>query len=150
MSRAICPDLFVLCNFLKKIAMAKSGGFTSGSLREKCCNCSCKGHDPCLQTFVDDFGIRYYLVNREQLNELWACTIGEQLYFCKKESKYCETLICNVCQFVDTFYLALVSKEFFNFDKKKEDEAVLWRVYTRFLDKKINPFLVKIEIAKRM
>ena len=143
-------DLFVFCNFFKKTVIAKPCGFTSGSLKEKCCNCSCRGHIPYLQTFVDDFNLKYYLVNREQLNEFWASTIGEQLYFCKKESKYCKTLICNVCQFVNAFYLALVSKEFFDFDKEKKDEPVLWRVYTRFLDKKINPFIVKIEIAKRM
>ena len=130
--------------------MEKTSDFTSGSLRKKCCNCCCKGHQPGFQTFVDDFGLKYYLLNREQLNEFWACTIGEQLFFCKKESECCKTLSCYVCRFVDAFYLALVNREFFNFDKTEEKEPVLWRVYTRYLDKKIDPFLVKIDIAKRM
>ena len=117
--------------------MEKASSFTSGCLREKCCNCSCKGHNPCLQTFVDDFGLRYYLLNREQLNEFWACTIGEQLYFCRKESKYCKTLICDVCLFVDTFYIALVSKEFFDIDKKKKMSLFCGEFIRDFLTKKL-------------
>ena len=129
--------------------MAKASGFISESLREKCCNCNCKGHIPCLKTFVDDFGCKYYIVNREQLNEFWACTISEQLTFCKKESRDCKLGVCSVCRFVDAFYVALVRQHFFDL-VNQEKEPVLWRVYTRYLDKKIAPFLVKIEIEKRM
>ena len=129
--------------------MAKAGGFISGDLKEKCCNCSCKGHIPYLKTFVDDFGCKYYLVNRDQLNELWACTISEQLNFCRKESRNCEKGECFVCRFVDAFYVALVSNHFYDL-VNQEKKPVLWRVYTRYLDKKIAPFLVKIQIEKRM
>ena len=122
----------------------------SESMREFCCRCNCKGHDPCLQTNVDENNIRYYLVNREQLNELWLCCIREQQYFCKKETSECQSLCCRICEFINTFYQALLFKEFFDIDKDKEGEPVFWKVYTCHLDKKIKPFLVKIEISMRM
>ena len=129
--------------------MAKVGGFIYGSLREKCCNCSCKGHTPYLQTFVDNCGCKYYLVNREQLNELWACTVSEPVNLCNKKSRNCEKGECLVCKFVAAFRVALVSNEFYDL-VHKEKEPVLWRVYTRYLDNKIAPFLVKIKVEKRI
>ena len=130
--------------------MEKSSDFTSGYLRDKCCNCTCQGHTPSLTIETDEDDCRYYLLNREQLNEFWVCTIGEQLNFCKKESNPCKAQTCQICRFVNNLYLALICNHFFDFDDEQVEQPVLWRVYTRFLDKKINPFLVKIDIAKRM
>ena len=124
--------------------------FYSESMREKCCFCNCKGHDPCLKTNVDEDNIRYYLVNREQLNELWICCIEEQHYFCKEETSECRSLLCSTCEFVNAFYRALLFREFFDIDKDKEGEPVLWKVFTCYLDKSFKPLLVKIEIVKRM
>ena len=128
--------------------MAKTIDFltlTREGYKEFCVNCACKGHNPPIKVNVDERGCLYYLMNRQQLNEFWMCCLNDQRYFCFKG---CDTEICQICRWIKSVYNALSINYFFDLDKTQSEQPCLWKVYNSFLDKKIRPFLIRIEVAE--
>ena len=127
--------------------MAKTIDFsilTIGNRNEFCENCTCKGHNPPLEVIDDENGYSFYVMNRLQLNEFWMCCLNDQKFFCLlicPES-------CTVCKWVKSVYNELKDNFFFDFDKSKTDQPVLWKVYSSYLDKKLRPCLVQIEVIR--
>ena len=119
---------------------------TSQGYKEVCVNCTCKGHNPPLKVNVDESSCFYYLMNRQQLNEFWMCCLNEQRYFC---SETCDNETRQVCRWIRLVYNALTINYFFDFDKTQSEQPCLWKVYTSYLDRKIRPFLIRIEVAER-
>ena len=96
-------------------------------------NLTCQGHKPLLQINVEkETGAKFYTMNRLQLNEFWQCCLRDQQTFC---SLIC-TESCKICKWVKTVYNKLRDNFFFDFDRSKDEQPILWRVFSCFLDKK--------------
>ena len=84
-------------------------------------------------------------MNRLQVNEFWQCCLRDQQAFCY--------LICTgsrkICKWVRTVDNELRDNFFFHFDRSKDKQPILWRVFSCFLDKKLLPCLVEIQTIKR-
>ena len=128
--------------------MAKSVDFltlTYRGYKEFCVNCTCKGHNPPLKVNIDENDCFHFVMNRLQLNEFWMCCLMDQKYFCSENcGKFCQ-----VCRWVKSVYNALNINFFFDFDETQAEQPCLWKVCTSYLDKKIRPFLIRIEIIER-
>ena len=78
--------------------MAKEKEFyylTFRDYKEFCDNLTCQGHKPPLQINVEkESGIKFYTMNRLQLNEFWQCCLRDQQAFC---SLIC-TESCKICK----------------------------------------------------
>ena len=119
---------------------------TFRSRKDFCDNVTCEGHDPPLQINIEkESGIKYYTMNRKQLNEFWECCLRDQKSFC---SLVC-TESCRICNWVKTVYNELRDNFFFDFDGSKDQQPILWKVFSSLLDKKLLPCLVEIQIIKR-
>ena len=128
--------------------MAKAVDFfnlTYHNYKEFCDNCTCEGHNPPLKVNVDENGFYFYTLNRLQLNEFWKCCLRDQKFFC---SEIC-TKSCSVCKWVKTVYNELRDNFFFDFDRSKTEQPILWKVYSSYLDKKLRPCLVEIQVIRR-
>ena len=116
------------------------------SSKRICDNLTCQGHDPPLQINIEkESGIKFYTMNRQQLNEFWQCCIRDQQSFC---SLICADS-CKICKWVKTVYNELRDNFFFNFDHSKDQQPFLWKVFSSLLDKKLLPCLAEIQIIDR-
>ena len=114
--------------------------------KEFCDNVTCKGHDPPLQINIErESGIKFYTMNRKQLNEFWQCCVRDQQHFCDLG---CPDS-CKMCRWVRTVYNELRDNFFFDFDRSKDQQPMLWKVFSSLLDKKLFPCLVEIQIVER-
>ena len=76
-------------------------GLTYRARKEFCNNLTCKGHDPPLQINIErESGIKFYTMNRKQLNEFWQCCVRDQQHFCDLG---CPDS-CKMCRWVRTVY----------------------------------------------
>ena len=69
----------------------------------------------------------------------------DQQHFCDLGCPYS----CKICRWVRTVYNELRDNFFFDFDRSKEQQPILWKVFNSLLDKKLLPCLVEIQIAER-
>ena len=129
--------------------MAKEREFyclTFRDYKEFCDNLTCPGHKPPLQINVEkETGTKFYTMNRLQLNEFWQCCLRDQQAFC---SLIC-TESCKICKWVKAVYYELRDNFFFDFDRSRDEQPILWNVFSSLLDKKMLPCLVEIQTIKR-
>ena len=113
--------------------------------KEFCDNLTCRGHKPGVTVYIyPKSNIKFYLLNRQQLNEFWKCCVEDQKVFCEWS---CTS--CRICKWVTTVYNELRDHFFFDFDRQKDKQPILWKVFSSYLDKKLLPCSVEIEIAER-
>ena len=115
--------------------------------RNSCVNVCCLGHSSPLKVNVDINNCYYYVMDRLRLNEFWNCCLEDKKNFC---SERCVNFYCAVCKWVRFVYNELEQNFFFDFDTTRNEQPYLWKVYSSFLDKKSQPFLIKIEILRRI
>ena len=84
-------------------------------------------------------------MNRKQLNEFWQCCVRDQQHFCDLG---CPNS-CKICPWVKAVYKELRDNLFFDFDRSKEQQPVLMKVFSSLLDRKLLPCLVEIQIIER-
>ena len=115
--------------------------------KEFCDNLTCKGHDPPLPVHIyPEIKIKFYLLNRKQLNEFWQCCVEDKKVFC---DDWFFPSSCKICKWVTAVCAELRDNFFFDFDWSKEEQPILWKVFSSNLDKKLRPCLVEIEIGER-
>ena len=116
--------------------MAKAREFyylTFRDYKEFCDNLTCQGHRPPLQVNIEkEKGIKFYTMNRLQLNEFWQCCLRDQQALC---SLIC-TESCKICKWVKAVYNELKHNFFFDFDRSRDKQPILWKVFSSLLDKK--------------
>ena len=100
--------------------------------RFECDRLTCKGkHYPEFQLYRRNVsGCLFYILNEKQLHEYWGCCVRDQEEFCPEKCGK-----CTVCKFLVSTYNELVRNYFFN--NSIDYKPILWRVFTRYLDKKI-------------
>ena len=114
--------------------------------KEFCDNLTCISHDPPLQVSIErESGIKFYTMNRKQLHEFWQCYVRDQQHFCDLG---CPNS-CKICPWVKAVHKELRDHFFFDFDRSKEHQPVLWKVFSSLLDRKLLPCLVEIQVIER-
>ena len=112
--------------------------------KEFCDNLTCQGHKSGFAVYhYPKTLLKFYLLNRQELNEFWQCCVKDQEIFCEWN---CTS--CRICKWVSCVYAELKDNYFFDFDKKSRKQLILWKVFSAYLDKKLLPCLAEIEIAK--
>ena len=98
--------------------------------KEFCDNLTCIGHDPPLQVNIErESGIKFYTMNRKQLNEFWQCCVRDQQHFCDLE---CPNS-CKICPWVKAVYNKLRDNFFFDLIVPKSNNQFCGRFLVLYL-----------------
>ena len=116
----------------------------------QCDRFSCEGnHNPVFNLYYHKVNETWcYCLNRNQLGKYWQCVVKDRDTFCQSR---CDR--CNLCKEMNDVFFELQNAYFFcpkttpaNNEQPKPYQPVLWRVFTKIIDK--DKKKIFIEIAK--